>query len=86
MDGSGEKLRDLLREHGDFKQLEVQLKKTHLSKLTKARQGGWYTRAYLLSQCHWTKLCPEVFVIGAQHVLTNLVIHGLRHVCAQGYG
>ncbi|CAE7265711.1 unnamed protein product [Symbiodinium pilosum] len=54
-DEGKEKLRSLLKEHGDFKTLEMEVKKWNRKTLSKLKQGGWYTKHYLISECHWTK-------------------------------
>ena len=51
----GEQLRDLLKKHGSFKALELCIKKTHLKKKTLAQHGGYYTKAYLMANCAWTR-------------------------------
>ena len=51
----GETLRALLLKHGDFKRMEVAVKKVHRKVFGKTAKGGWYTRAYLMNHCHWTK-------------------------------
>ena len=51
----GERMRDMLREHGSFETLEMQVKKWHKSSLGSSRSGGWYTKHVLSSQFHWSK-------------------------------
>ena len=51
----GKKLHQLLKQHGDFGALEVQVKKIHRSMFEKQKAGGWFTRNYLATQAHWTK-------------------------------
>lgn len=51
----GEKLRDLLKQHGSFETLEIVVKKYHKSLLGQSKAGGWYTRQYLLTVAQWTK-------------------------------
>ena len=51
----GEQLRDLLKKHGSFKALELCIKKTHLKKKKLAQHGGYYTKAYLMANCAWTR-------------------------------
>ncbi|CAE7331084.1 CML24 [Symbiodinium necroappetens] len=39
--------------------LELSIKKFHLKKKTLAKHGGYYTKAYLTNNCHWTKPMVE---------------------------
>ena len=59
----GEQLRDLLKKHGSFAAMELEVKKTHLKKKSRAKQGGYYTRVYLANHCHWTKCLATLYVI-----------------------
>ncbi|CAE7182602.1 Khdc3 [Symbiodinium microadriaticum] len=46
------KLRDLLKTHGSFKSLEVQIRKIQKSSYGKCKQGQWVTKHYL-AQAGW---------------------------------
>ena len=52
---SGKKLHSLLKQNGDFKALEVAVKKWHKKMFGLSKSGGWYTKFYLQNQMHWTK-------------------------------
>ena len=52
---AGEKLRDLLKQHGDFATMELKAKKYHKTMFGKAKTGGWFTRHYLATVGHYTK-------------------------------
>ena len=52
---SGEKLAELLNRHGNFAKVEVALKKWHERKARFDKKGGWYTKAWLAGERHWTK-------------------------------
>ena len=74
----GEQLRDLLKKHGSFASMELEVKKTHLKKKARAKHGGFYTRVYLASQCHWTKcLGAEV----CSHLKSSTCISGCPQQC-----
>lgn len=45
----------MLKNHGSFSAMEVQVKKTHSKKKRLERAGGWYTKTYLQNVAHWTK-------------------------------
>ena len=53
--GSGEKLRQLLKAHGNFSQVEMHVKKVHKKLFGKTKSGGWYTKTYLTNVAHWSK-------------------------------
>ena len=69
---SGEKLRDLLKVHGDFASMEMQCKKHHRKVFGQTKKGGWYTRHYLLNVCHWTKSLKQITAVGVMCVICNL--------------
>ena len=50
-----EKLRDLLKCHGDFGKMELAVKKFQRKMFEKSRKGQWVTRAFPMANCHWTK-------------------------------
>ena len=63
----GERLRDLLKAHGNFASMELQLKKWHLKKRGQSKQGAWVTKHYLANVAHWSKCMAqsvEVLIIG----------------------
>ncbi|CAE7599833.1 unnamed protein product, partial [Symbiodinium sp. KB8] len=49
------KLHTILKEKGDFKLLEMAVKKVHRKMFGQTKSGGWYTKHYLANQCHWTR-------------------------------
>lgn len=53
--GIGEKLRQLLREHGSLKQLELQVSRWAKRLQSEGKEGQWVTRAYLADVEHYTK-------------------------------
>ena len=48
-------MRDMLAKHGDFKTVEVSLKKWSQKTRRLQKEGGWYSKAYLESEAKWTK-------------------------------
>lgn len=48
----------MLKEHGNFQQLEIQIAKKHVKSNKKLLGGGWYTKQYLEQQAYWTKTWP----------------------------
>ena len=52
---SGKELQRLLKEHGDFGALEIQIAKKSIKSDKNTHSGGWYTKAYLEKHEHWTK-------------------------------
>ena len=51
----GDKLRELLEKHDDFKQLEVHVKKYFRKVMKDGQRGKWVTRAYLMEMHKYTK-------------------------------
>ncbi|CAE6962672.1 unnamed protein product, partial [Symbiodinium sp. CCMP2456] len=49
------KLHELLKEKGDFKLLEMAVKKVHRKMFGQTKSGGWYTKHALANQYHWTR-------------------------------
>lgn len=41
--------------HGEWKQVEVSIKRWHEKKVRFEKKGGWYTRVWLMAERHWTK-------------------------------
>ena len=50
----GQKLRDLLKEHGDFKMVETEIARWHTEVNRNGRNGKWCTKAYLKDQEKYT--------------------------------
>ena len=48
----------MLKEHGDFAQMEIHIKKTNIKTDKQNQAGGWFTRHYLEKEAHWTKTLP----------------------------
>ena len=51
----GDKLRELLEKHGDFKEVEVAVKKYFAKKEKDGRRGRWVTKAYLTDVLKYSK-------------------------------
>ncbi|CAE7663055.1 unnamed protein product [Symbiodinium sp. CCMP2592] len=51
---SGQKLKDLLKVHGSFKALEMQVRKINVASYAKSKGGRWVTKHYLTTVEHWT--------------------------------
>lgn len=45
----------MLKENGDFKTMEVQVKKKHTRTDKETKGGGWYTKEYLQRVAFWSK-------------------------------
>ena len=56
---SGKKLRELLKTHGSFTQVELHLAKYHNKAEKDGRYGKWVTRQYLIEHEHYTKQLDE---------------------------
>ena len=55
----GEKLRKLLVKHGNFKKVEIAVRRYYERKSRYEKKAGWYTRNVLMEKHSWTKsLCP----------------------------
>ena len=52
---SGDKLRELLEKHGDFKQVELEITKWNKVTNKQGKQGRWVTKAYLMDVEKYTK-------------------------------
>ncbi|CAE7794199.1 unnamed protein product [Symbiodinium sp. KB8] len=71
-----EQLRELLKKHGNFKSLEMNLRKFHLKKKILAKRGSYVTKAYLLGHCHWP-MVEKAWVWANEHkVLRKNEVHG----------
>lgn len=53
--GPGEKIKQLLREHGSFQAVEVMIERYQKTSLQGSKEGGWVTKHYLAAEKHWTK-------------------------------
>lgn len=51
----GKELQQMLKEHGDFGTLEVQIAKKHVKSDKKKQLGGWYSKGFLEKTAHWNK-------------------------------
>ncbi len=51
----GQKLKQMMLDHGSFAAMEVHLKKTSEKSKSETSGGGWYTEHYLKTAEHWTK-------------------------------
>lgn len=51
----GKKLRDVLLKEGNLGAMDVVIKKLHMRSLDESKGGGWFTKAYLMQEHHWTK-------------------------------
>ncbi|CAE7193221.1 unnamed protein product, partial [Symbiodinium necroappetens] len=72
----GEQLRELLKKHGNFKSLEMNLRKFHLKKKILAKRSSYVTKAYLLGHCHWP-MVEKAWVWANEHkVLRKNEVHG----------
>ncbi|CAE7666304.1 unnamed protein product [Symbiodinium sp. CCMP2592] len=49
----GKKLHQILKDKGDFKLLEMAVKKVHRKMFGQTKSGGWYTKHALQNQFHW---------------------------------
>ena len=67
----GQKLRDLLKKHGDFKSMEVQVRKWHKSTYGKSKEGMWVTKQYLLTVLHWTPCRSQFLEVLSAGVLAS---------------
>lgn len=52
---AGDKLKELLKRHGEFAKIEVSIKKWVEKKARFDKKGGWYTKVWLQNERHWTK-------------------------------
>ncbi|CAE7223132.1 unnamed protein product, partial [Symbiodinium sp. CCMP2456] len=59
------KLRELLKTHGNFKALELHVRKTHLSSYGKSKEGQWVTKQFLAQSEHWTPPNPKKMISAA---------------------
>ena len=51
----GERLKELLKEHGSFELMEVQVRKWHKTLMGNKKQGQWLTRHQLATQYNYSK-------------------------------
>eukprot|EP00439_Symbiodinium_sp_Y106_P052795 s2682_g7.t1 len=49
-----QKLKELLKAHGNFKALELQIRKSNVASYSKSKGGKWVTKNYLTTAEHWT--------------------------------
>ena len=45
----------MLKEHGDFQQMEVTIAKKNVKTDKQSKAGGWHTRYYLEKVAFWNK-------------------------------
>ena len=55
LSGWGKELRRMLKEHGDFQQMEVTIAKKNIKTDKQNKAGGWYTKFYLEKVAFWNK-------------------------------
>lgn len=51
----GQQLKQLMRDHGSFEAMEINLKKVSEQSKSETSGGGWYTAHKLQTAEHWTK-------------------------------
>ena len=53
--GQGKRLREMLLKEGTVEAMDVMVTKTHRKSLDETKQGGWYTKGWLMANRSWTK-------------------------------